>query len=399
MEYLQGMEDRVDAARYSELVTLVREQGDTPECSDFIQFLSNLEHPLQGINNNDELLGLFERYKQWRRLRDVLNEVQTNVSRMLADRGNQEPYFQELASAIGEQWNMVYAGAYHENRLNNEELTQLIYALQVIRTLLELNTADRAPCLYLLNNTEFNEHILVRGNPILHALLERFQNRVDAEDELPRWLDRLYNRDGEFRMNQLARIDRHLRELHDAGTVVLDIVDTRIPVIAPHAARRFLAATSNTCGITLEDMSSFPEEERAVLTCGHTFRKSCIKKWLREKGKCPTCNKQNVKINPAYKGTTSRLTHIPPGGIARELVARQSQQGKEFNEVVVLNCGHVFEKSEIDRRVAKNIKTCPICGAEIIKITKLDGGSRKYKKNSRRKSKKSIKRKKTIKRR
>jgi hypothetical protein len=393
MEYLEGMRDRVDPARYSELVTLVREQGDTPECSDFIQFLSNLEHPLQGINNNDELLGLFERYKQWRMLRDVLNEVQTRVSELLADRGNQEPYFRELASAIDEQWNMVYAGAYHENRLNNEELTQLISALQVIRTLLELNWADRAPCLYLLNNTEFDEHILVRGNHILHALLERFQNRVDEEHESPRWLELLYNRDGEFRMNQLARIDRHLRELQGAGTV-LDIVDTRRRVIPPHAARHFLAATSDKCGITLEDMSLIPEEKRAVLTCGHTFRKSCIKKWLKENGKCPNCNKI-AEINPA-KGTTSRLTHIPPGGIARALVERQRQKGKEFNEVVVLNCGHVFEKSEIDRRVAK---TCPKCGAEIRQITKFDGGSRKYKKNSRRKSKKSIKRKKTIKRR
>lgn len=388
MEDLQYMRERLEPERYTELAALVHEQGDTPECIGFIQFLSNIEHPLQGIHNNDELLGLFERYKQWMRLREILSQLNNDVTtRLHIHKGR---YFQALISAIDEKWTREFSEAYHSSRLNNEELTQLIAALQVIGTMLRLNSQDMAPCLYLLNNTKFDEHILVRGNPILDALLEPLQNSMEGES--PSWLDRL-NHDDEFRMNQLARIERHLRELQGTGTV-LDIVDTRIPVIPPGAAHHVLAVTQDECPITLEKLSSLPVHERAILTCGHMFKKSAIKKSLKDmKGLCPVC-KQHAVINPAYKGTTSSVTHIPPGGIASSLVERQIQKGKAFSEAVVLNCGHVFERSEIKKR-----DTCPKCSAKITKITKIGGGSRKCKKNSRRKSKKIIKRKKTIKRR
>lgn len=397
--YLDEMRkyERLTPERYAELERFLKEKGGTRQCHNFMLFFrdSTIQNPFQNFDGVT-VPQLFERYEEWPHLRDVLSEVYRAVAERLIDfRGN--VYFEKLGSAIDDQFFREFSSAFHENRLNNEELTQLIDALRVILVILNTNLQDVAPRLYLLNNTMFHEHILVRGNPILNDLLEPLRREMRHEN--PEWL-RSLKEDHEFRMGHLESIKQQLLQLQEATGTVLDLVDTRIPVIPPPAAQLFLDKSLDECTISREELRSLPAEDKVVLSCGHGFKKICIHRWFKETGiKCPVCGQRNVMINPAHEGTTRRPTHIPHQGIARVLLDKEHKKGKAFSEAVVLNCGDIFDKSEIDRRKAAGHKTCPVCGTPITQITTLNGGSRKCKKNSRRKSKKSIKRKKTIKRR
>lgn len=52
--------------------------------------------------------------------------------------------------------------------------------------------------------------------------------------------------------------------------------------------------SSSTCMICMEEWTIGSEHRICCLKCGHLFGRSCVEKWIKEKGanaKCPTCNK------------------------------------------------------------------------------------------------------------
>lgn len=373
------------------------------EFVNFIQFLSQRASeanpdPFTGIDNMDMLLALFKRYVEWKRLRSVAEELASEISRRIHDFPREErPFVDILSELIDRQWEQIYARGYHENQLNIEELIQLNNALAVISQLLRLSPRPAVECLYMLNDRSFREHIYVR-NTVLNAMLSDFRRAIRSSSR-PDFLRRLSGE--EPALEVLDRLFRHLSELNRQG-YQLDIVDTRTRVMPPQVAQMWLQEATGECSYTLDDLQSLPAEQKIVLTCGHVFKKGCgVEEWLKAHGKCPTCAIA-ASINPAHDGDTRRPKQIPRGPVGRALIAKE-KPGKSVSDYVVTSCGHVIDKKEMERRRRNNITTCPVCGAECTYTEVHDGGSRKTikrnKKNSRRKSKKIIKRNKTIKRR
>jgi len=46
------------------------------------------------------------------------------------------------------------------------------------------------------------------------------------------------------------------------------------------------------CDVLQELMAEQGSHRPAALKCGHIFGEGCIRRWLREKTRCPQCNKQ-----------------------------------------------------------------------------------------------------------
>ena len=402
--YLEEMREHRELTdeREAELKYLLSVHGCTREFHDFLLFLHNIQ-TTNIFENFDgvSVLQLFESYKQWVHLREVVGGLHDEVQRRLNDLGSQSrgedyhEYYEFLSNAIDEKMGTVFTDPFHESRLNIDELMELRNALKVILTLSELNERHAFSCLYLLNHTEFDEYVEISNNNILNAILRDAGVKIEAVD--PAIITSL-NENHEHNMDELARIVRHLQELNDHERLGLNIVDTRIPVIPPNVARKCLEG-EEVCAITLEPLKALPLEQKVMLKCGHGFTKSELKKWVN-KGKkgCPTC-REPIEITKSYKGSTSSLTRITPP-IAKALVEGKQSRGKTFVDPVVLHCGHVVDKSEMDSRFARNAKTCPKCGKSATEyVIPPRGGSRKRKRNGRGKSKKLIKRKKTMKRR
>lgn len=58
--------------------------------------------------------------------------------------------------------------------------------------------------------------------------------------------------------------------------------------------------TNSTCMICMEEWTIGSEHRLCCLKCGHLFGRSCIERWIKEKGqqaKCPSCNKATKKID------------------------------------------------------------------------------------------------------
>lgn len=58
--------------------------------------------------------------------------------------------------------------------------------------------------------------------------------------------------------------------------------------------------SNSTCTICMEDWTIGSEHRLCCLRCGHMFGRSCIERWIKEKGssaKCPTCNKPAKKVD------------------------------------------------------------------------------------------------------
>lgn len=64
---------------------------------------------------------------------------------------------------------------------------------------------------------------------------------------------------------------------------------------APHDSSQNEGSESNsTCMICMEEWTIGSDHRLCCLKCGHLFGRSCIERWIKEKGaqaKCPTCNK------------------------------------------------------------------------------------------------------------
>lgn len=384
-----------------ELVRFIRDNGSN--CHDFMRFLigARTNNPFESFNGVS-VPQLFESYKQCAQLVLDVGELSIRVRTKLADlgskcksRGGEEyEYYSYLMGAIDQQLITVQSVLFHESRLNIDQLSELMTALKVILTLSELNETHAFSCLYLLNHTGFDEYVQISNNNILEDILRDAGQKIEQVVPDPAIITDLNDENDERRMEELGRIFRLLNDLNSEG-VGLNIVDTRIPVIHPNVARKCLEGDEEECAISMDKLKSLPLPQKVMLTCGHPFKKDEITRWLKHHGgRCPIC-RAPAQINPAYKGSTYRPTHVPPGKIAKELVARKP----ELVDPVVLHCGHVVEKSVMDSRFERNIKTCPKCGVSATEYIIPSGGSRKHKRNGRGKSKKLIKRKKTIKRR
>ena len=384
-----------------ELERFISDNGNN--CSDFMRFLrvAQTKNPFDSFNGVS-VPQLFESYKQWAQLLSDVGNLTTAVRTKLTDlrrtfegKGEEE-YYGYLMDAIHQKVTTVHGDAYHESRLNIDELSELMTALKVILTLSELNETHAFSCLYLLNHTGFDEYVKISNNDILEDILSDAGRKIDQVVPDPDIITDL-NENDEHRMDELGRIVILLKELNSQG-VGLNIVDARIPVIHPNVARKCLEGDEEECAISMDKLKSLPLSQKVMLTCGHAFKKDYIKRWLKDHVSCPSC-RAPAQLIPAYKGSTYRPTHVPPGKIAKALVARKQDKGKALVEPVVLHCGHVVEKSVMDSRFERNIKTCPKCGVSATEYIIPSGGSRKHKRNGRGKSKKLIKRKKTIKRR
>lgn len=203
-----------------------------------------------------------------------------------------------------------------------------------------------------------------------------------------------------------ARIDE---EEDDGGPIGLVRRDTGLPpppapppppppdtpLIPAHIAREQLLSTEGKCPISYEEFADLSPAQKALTSCGHLFERSSIKNWLETNPKCPDC-REACMINPADPGEIRQLVgrntvvhpHLKPAAVSRAIRKNKIPPGPGPH-YVCKKCGKVLTHFPESNK-------CERCG----KTNAFMGGSRKCnKKNSRRKSKKLIKRKKTMKRR
>ena len=174
-------------------------------------------------------------------------------------------------------------------------------------------------------------------------------------------------------------------------------------VMPADVARYAIDHASGDCPIAWTDLNSLPRDKKAVTNCGHVFSKDEIAHVKSLGGVCPTC-RSNFKINPILEadvvGPTFVPTHMKKGMVVRAIFDRKvplplhtTEDGKKISESAYHmcdRCGNVVDRIPVPNQ-------CPKCQ----KMGAFLGGSRKHKRNIHRKSKskKLIKRKKTMKRR
>jgi predicted Zn-ribbon and HTH transcriptional regulator len=168
-------------------------------------------------------------------------------------------------------------------------------------------------------------------------------------------------------------------------------------LLPAHVAREVLTCQTGECAISRVDLSTLEHANKAVTSCGHVFDKDYIEQWLTKHNTCPECRSE-CTLNPIHKADVVRLvgrrTSVPPHlkPLMVERAIKKNKLPRGLSAYHVCNqCGNVVD-------AIPKPNQCPNCQ----KHNAFFGGSRKCKrnkKNSRRKSKKSIKRNKTIKRR
>ena len=159
-----------------------------------------------------------------------------------------------------------------------------------------------------------------------------------------------------------------------------------LALLPAHIARE--ACKQGECLISREDFASLQPAERVITSCGHRFNKFNIEPWLRDHDTCPQCRAPCV-INPTHDAEVAQLVgrntliprHLNPTAISRAIRKQRIPSG--LHHYYVCNrCAKVVANIPVPNK-------CPRCK----KRNTFMGGSRKCnKKNSRRKSKKLIKR-------
>jgi hypothetical protein len=145
----------------------------------------------------------------------------------------------------------------------------------------------------------------------------------------------------------------------------------------PHRVAQMCARTaSGKCIVSHSSLSKLDISKRSVLSCGHVFKKSGIKKWIKQQGTCPTC-RAAAELQPGR----SHLPYHVPAHVAAKMrdwrVGRPcSISGRPLTaeNSCVTNCGHVFDRPAITAHLQANGNVCPICKTPNCKI---QGGSHK----------------------
>lgn len=161
-----------------------------------------------------------------------------------------------------------------------------------------------------------------------------------------------------------------------------------LALLPAHIAREANSCKQGECSISQEEFARLPRAKRVITSCGHRFKKSGIEPWLREHGTCPQCRAPCV-INPTHGAEVAQLVGrntVVPLHMKDHAVERAIRKNKIFpghqHHHVCNRCGEVVVNLPVPNK-------CPKCK----KFNPFIGGSRKCnKKNSRRKSKKLIKR-------
>jgi predicted Zn-ribbon and HTH transcriptional regulator len=170
-------------------------------------------------------------------------------------------------------------------------------------------------------------------------------------------------------------------------------------VMPADVARYVIAHPPDQCPISWLDLKTRPMDQRAVTSCGHVFDKDSIMQVKDSNGVCPKCRSEFV-INPIREADVVGRPTFVPRHLKMPLVIRAFHQWKvpiHLNKENKISesayhmcnvCGNVVDKIPVPNE-------CPKCK----NIGAFSGGSRKHKRNIHRKSKRLIKRKKTMKRR
>lgn len=169
------------------------------------------------------------------------------------------------------------------------------------------------------------------------------------------------------------------------------------PVMPADVARRAIECAGGICPMSLEELQTMKMKQKAVTSCGHVFNKDYITHVKSSGGVCPICRSE-FEINPIHKADVVGPTYVPRHmkmpmaleGIRKGKLSAHSRKGKLSESAYHMcnRCGNVVDKIPVPNK-------CPKCK----KMGAFSGGSRKHKRNICRKSKKLIKRKKTMKRR
>lgn len=87
--------------------------------------------------------------------------------------------------------------------------------------------------------------------------------------------------------------DTTIAEAPDENTTTTEVQETGVTYSQE-------GESNSTCMICMEEWTIGSEHRLCCLKCGHLFGRSCIERWIKEKGasaKCPTCNKTAKKID------------------------------------------------------------------------------------------------------
>jgi predicted Zn-ribbon and HTH transcriptional regulator len=196
-------------------------------------------------------------------------------------------------------------------------------------------------------------------------------------------------------------IDDELRDLIDqlylhlaaAAPAAAPAPGPACDVMPADVARYAIEAALGECAISREELESMTPDQKAVTTCGHVFKKDYIMRMKELDGhRCPACRKL-FEINPIHEvdvvGPTFVPRHMKDLLVIRAIAEGKVQRGLSESAYHLCDrCGTVVDKIPVPNE-------CPKCK----KMGAFSGGSRKHKRNIHRKSKRLIKRKKTMKRR
>jgi hypothetical protein len=172
-------------------------------------------------------------------------------------------------------------------------------------------------------------------------------------------------------------------------------------VMPADVARFAIAHPPGDCPILWVDLKTYPLDQRAVTSCGHVFDKDSIMQVKDSTGVCPVC-RLPFEINPIREAdVVGRPTFVPSHlkmlMVLRAIFDKEKALPMHLDKENKISksayhmcdrCGNVVDKIPVPNE-------CPKCK----KMGAFSGGSRKHKRNIHRKSKKLIKRKKTMKRR
>lgn len=107
--------------------------------------------------------------------------------------------------------------------------------------------------------------------------------------------------------------------------------------------------SNSTCMICMEEWTIGSDHRLCCLKCGHMFGRSCIERWIKEKGssaKCPTCNKatkrpdlRDLWCKTIHATDTSELCHVQQE-LANERKLRKTDSAVIFHQNLKLEMLH-----------------------------------------------------------
>lgn len=129
--------------------------------------------------------------------------------------------------------------------------------------------------------------------------------------------------------------------------------------------------SSTTCMICMDDWTVGTAHRICCLKCGHLFGRSCIERWIKEKGsqaKCPSCGKpaKRADIRDIWCKTVKAMDSTDLAELQAQLVSERKARKTESATLY-----HIKQRYELASEIVENLKRDII--ARDNKITKLEG--------------------------